>query len=755
MAFILASTGCRPDDATGSVQFAATVRQAISADVTHLSVTSSGPGIPSVSVELAKTNGVWGGTIHNLPAGPNRAFHAQAFDSAGTLLFEGQTSNVTIVANQTSLVVLTLRQVIAPPPFGNEAPVIDSVLATPLTVQPGDTVSLLATAHDSNPTDTLTYAWTSPGGSFSSPSGASTSWVAPAMEGITAITLTVADSSGAAASVSVSVNITSGGAQGSATLEVRFSASPVVENISTTKARVEVGQTTTLSAIVTPADGEPLSYQWTSSCAGTWTEENSNTARFTPSALPAGACNNCQVHLAVSDGHAGQASGTLAICVASSTPNRFPPTVIRSYQSSLTAQPSQELTFEIVGSDPQESALGFGWSANMGTLAAAQDGVTNSRIVWTAPSCAGSGAEPAITATVTNALGLTTTRSFSVTGLPACVLGWTPSGSMLSGRYRHSACQLPSGKVLVSGGIVNAGWLSAAEMYDPATGSWSSAGAMSGGPRSGYPLLPLPNGKVLAVGGHDGARGALRSVDVYDPVTNTWSPAAPMAALRAWFPAVRLPNGKVLAPGGWAGGPFREGEVYDPTTNTWSAAASMESIRYLHSLTLLPNGKVLAVGGYGDGYLASAEVYDPVTNSWSSAGSMSKARAEATATLLPSGKVLIVGGRDGVGSHATAELYDSATNTWSSAGTMASPRHVHTATLLPGGKVLIAGGNNGNSAHATAEVYDPATNTWPSAGSMSTARAEATATLLANDQVLIVGGSGAAPGTSTAELYGP
>ena len=46
-------------------------------------------------------------------------------------------------------------------------------------------------------------------------------------------------------------------------------------------------------------DGDALSYQWASSCAGTWSNANSSAATFIPSAIPAGSCNNCRLTVAV------------------------------------------------------------------------------------------------------------------------------------------------------------------------------------------------------------------------------------------------------------------------------------------------------------------------------------------------------------------------------------------------------------------------------------------------------------------------
>jgi hypothetical protein len=58
---------------------------------------------------------------------------------------------------------------------------------------------------------------------------------------------------------------------------------------------------------------------------------------------------------------------------------------------------------------------------------------------------------------------------------------------------------LPNGKVLVAGGF-NGGFLSSAELYDPASGTWSATGSLNTA-RTRHTAMLLPNGKVLVEGG--------------------------------------------------------------------------------------------------------------------------------------------------------------------------------------------------------------------------------------------------------------
>ena len=293
---------------------------------------------------------------------------------------------------------------------------------------------------------------------------------------------------------------------------------------------------------------------------------------------------------------------------------------------------------------------------------------------------------------------------------PFDVIGFCSTGSMATTRASHTATLLPGGKVLVAAGW-NGGFLSSAQLYDPATKTWSGTGSMATA-RDAHTATLLPGGNVLVVGGYNGSY--LASAELYDPATGTWSATASMAAARYVHTATLLPSGKVLVAGGTINGSsaLSSAELYDPASGTWSGGGSMAIARYAHTATLLPNGKVLVTGGLNEnspGYLSTAELYDPATNTWSATGSMATARYGNNATLLQSGKVLVEGGWNGISGYlSNAELYDPTNGSWSAGGSMANARHVHTATLLPSGQVLVAGGYNPVSGSlAGAELFHP------------------------------------------------
>jgi hypothetical protein len=325
---------------------------------------------------------------------------------------------------------------------------------------------------------------------------------------------------------------------------------------------------------------------------------------------------------------------------------------------------------------------------------------------------------------------------------------WSTTGSMTIGRWGHTATLLPSGQVLVAGGMgTGTSFLSSAELYDPVTGGWRATGPMTVGRRSHTATL-LPSGKVLVAGGCCDGGAVLISAEVYDPVAGTWSPTRNMTSARSSHTATLLPSGKVLA-AGWDA----SAELYDPESESWNPTGSMHVARVVHTATLLPLGKVLVAGGCCDssGMLDSAELYDPLTATWSETGNMAVARHSHTETLLPSGRVLVAGGSGHSGFLSSAELYDPVGGTWSAAQGMAETRAGHTATLLATGTVLVAGGGFSGGTRVSAELYDTASGRWSATGNMANAREGHTAALLSSGSVLVAGGSGA--GLQSAELY--
>jgi len=119
----------------------------------------------------------------------------------------------------------------------------------------------------------------------------------------------------------------------------------------------------------------------------------------------------------------------------------------------------------------------------------------------------------------------------------------------------------------------------------------------------------LSDGRVLVAGGAGNA-GVLSSAEMYDPATGTWSQTGSMSQARDEHAAVLLPNGRVLATAGIAQLDRFSDELYDPATGSWSQTGSLGLSRDSHTATLLSDGRVLVAGGQlKNNALSSAELF--------------------------------------------------------------------------------------------------------------------------------------------------
>jgi hypothetical protein len=277
----------------------------------------------------------------------------------------------------------------------------------------------------------------------------------------------------------------------------------------------------------------------------------------------------------------------------------------------------------------------------------------------------------------------------------------TDTAAMNTARYGATATLLASGKVLIAGGKKGRSALASTELYDPATNSFAAASdtAVMNAARWRATATLLPSGKVLIVGGIS-LSSYLSSAELYDPATNSFAAASDTPAMnggRVDATATLLASGQVLIAGG--SGPFvgtsppigalSSTELYDPATNSFAAAANTAALNtggFGATATLLTSGQVLIAGGDGyNGYLSSTELYDLATNSFAAAADtaiMNNARSFATATLLPSGQVLIAGGSGASGSLSSTELYDPASNTFADPADVAVMNTARTSAVV-------------------------------------------------------------------------
>ena len=345
------------------------------------------------------------------------------------------------------------------------------------------------------------------------------------------------------------------------------------------------------------------------------------------------------------------------------------------------------------------------------------------------------------------------------------------TGSMATARTGgHTATLLRDGRVLVTGGYDGRVVMDSAELYDPFTGTFAFAGAMTT-PRNGHTATLLNDGRVLIAGGSYG-RGP--SAELYDPSTGTFTPTGSMVTADMYSQsAILLGNGKVLISAGVFQVPISAHgtqvvpappELYDPATGTFTPAGGAKLTTLGATATLLPSGQVLLAGGWKVG---DTSLYDPTNGSLEFLGYLPI--WGHTATLLKNGTVLMAAGSIFTGSDRyndygqeslrTAQIYDPSVGRFRPTGSMFEARDGHTATLLPAGLVLVAGGDsNYTDTLASAELYDPASGAFTRTSGMNGSRSGHAATLLQDGRVLIAGGANSYwpyVGLASAELYVP
>ncbi len=95
-------------------------------------------------------------------------------------------------------------------------------------------------------------------------------------------------------------------------------------------------------------------------------------------------------------------------------------------------------------------------------------------------------------------------------------------------RLHHTATLLNDGTVLIAGGVSSqtSPALKSAELYDPASDSFTPIAAPMQSARVFQVAALLPNGTVLIAGGSDeddSGAGATDSGEIYDPVAKTFT----------------------------------------------------------------------------------------------------------------------------------------------------------------------------------------------------------------------------------------
>lgn len=288
------------------------------------------------------------------------------------------------------------------------------------------------------------------------------------------------------------------------------------------------------------------------------------------------------------------------------------------------------------------------------------------------------------------------------------ITGWSSKAGMPTRRFSHGAATV-NGLVYAIGGGNELTFVTAVEVYDPASDTWTTGYQPMPTSREGLGVVALGD-KIYAVGGH--VAGGLPSgiVEVYDPILDQWT-TLPQAA---WMPTPRS-----------------------------------------HLAVVTDGTYVYALGGdtqgTNDGKVATVERFDPSTLTWSTMAPMPAAGNFIVAGVLRltidrgvfNPTIVVVGSGNGDGPSAATDVYDIALDAWHAGVPMPAPRGVMAGAVANDGLWVVGGTTNGTLAYQT-WVYYPATwqqpEGWSLEGSILTGRWELAAAVV-NDVLYAIGGA--------------
>ena len=327
---------------------------------------------------------------------------------------------------------------------------------------------------------------------------------------------------------------------------------------------------------------------------------------------------------------------------------------------------------------------------------------------------------------------------------------WSKVGLLGTARTAPAAAALPDGRVLVAGGYYH---------IKPTFGRDAAPETVLAAYRPASLPEPASSGPRLADIEPPNVGSALATAELFDPATGSWSATGPLTFARFGAAAVTLADGRILVVGSLGSDhgvtvddrASDSAEIYDPATGRFSLVGPLPDIdrsaleklgvpganpvpendpvtEDIGTLVALDDGGAVLVGHAGywkhQGEITRSFRFDAQAGGWIEIGQTYlyvvepggtavplvrrgvRRLARAMVARLPDGRVLVAGGAGtipedspyskpieliGMSTTAVAELYDPATNTWSP---LPEARAGGAAVVLTDGSVLLVGGYN-------------------------------------------------------------
>jgi len=252
-----------------------------------------------------------------------------------------------------------------PIPSGNQPPVISSLAAAQMQLNPSGNTEIQCIAADADG-DQLDFSWAATGGEFSG-YGPIVMWKAPPAYGTYTITVTVNDKKG-------------GSAQSSLTMTIGANQSPVISSLVANPSSLLYGSSTTLTCIASDPDGDVVRFSWSSS-EGTISGVGDKVTWIAPKKG-----GNFNVTVIVSDGKGGETTGSVMIPVTTTTNTvTFHP--VNQESGTVDSDGDRDNSRYLAGDDQKDIGYCAFWSFDIWSLAGAD--IMDAKLKFTTRSVAG------------------------------------------------------------------------------------------------------------------------------------------------------------------------------------------------------------------------------------------------------------------------------------------------------------------------------------------------------------------------------
>jgi len=270
-------------------------------------------------------------------------------------------------------------------------------------------------------------------------------------------------------------------------------------------------------------------------------------------------------------------------------------------------------------------------------------------------------------------------------------------------RTSHTVTKLEDGRILIIGGNSFT-----VEIYNSSTSTFSDTGSMIQSVRYGHTSTLLTNGKVLVTGGYRTISSSpFLSAEVYDPATGIFTSTGNMNYARRTHNSTLLTDGTVLITGGFdsLGKRITIAELYNPTTGLFTALINSACQNTNRNTAVLLSNKNVFIADNGSPKIL--QIFNITTNNCSILPISLRGIGGFSVHSLKDERVLLVGGVANGDSIKELNVYDPNTNTLNYLGNMHVARNFPLATTLQDGRVLINSRYSTEDSTRSSEIYTP------------------------------------------------